>query len=175
MIELLESSPVALGGDLASGVHTLLRDAFPEDAPGEGDYYRTHGAPRVVIILREAPHVIAHLALYQRQMNIGNETLEIGMLGGIVVAPERRRRGHSRVLVRRAHEQLKARNIPFSILFACKPRVYEASGYKLMQKETHFIDIDGTSKTLVFRGSMYAELLQKRWPNQLLDLCGRVV
>jgi predicted acetyltransferase len=101
--------------------------------------------------------------------------LDIGMLGEIVVAPERRRRGHSRVLVRRAHEQLKARNIPFSILFACEPRVYAASGYKLMQNETHFIDIDGTSKTLVYRGSMYAELLEKRWPNQLLDLCGRVV
>jgi len=61
MIESLESSPLALGGDLASGVHALLRDAFPDDAPSEGDYYRTHGAPRAVIILREAPHVIAHL------------------------------------------------------------------------------------------------------------------
>lgn len=104
MIELLETSPVALSGDLASGVHTLLRDAFPEGAPNEGGYYRTHGAPIAAIILREAPYVIAHLALYQRQVNVGNETLQIGMLGGIVVAPEHRRRGHSRVLVRHAHD-----------------------------------------------------------------------
>ena len=38
-----------------------------------------------------------------------------------------------------------------------------------------FIHGDGTTKTFVYRGSMYAELAQRRWPNQLLDLRGSVV
>jgi predicted acetyltransferase len=101
--------------------------------------------------------------------------LEIGMLGGVVVAPEQRRKGYSRILVRHAHEQLRDRLIPFSILFANNPRVYESSGYKLMQNATRFIDADGTQKTFVYRGSMYAELAERRWPNQLLDLRGSVV
>ena len=97
------------------------------------------------------------------------------MVGGVAIAPDYRRRGHSRALVRHAHAYLHAQAIPFSILFAYEPSVYASSGYKLMQNETHFLDIDGTWKTLVFRGSMYVELSGRPWPNQLLDLRGRVV
>jgi predicted acetyltransferase len=175
MLKLFEVRPDDLSGDLASGVHRLLRDAFPDDGPNEGDYYRTLGAPEVAMVLCNGPQVIGHLGLYTREVEIGNETLEIGILGGIVVAPDRRRSGHSRVLVRRAHEHLKERRIPFSILFAYEPRIYESSGYKLMQNATHFVEPDGMPRTLVYRGSMYAELSQRRWPNQLLDLRGRTV
>ena len=175
MAELLELSPADLAGDLLLRTHTLLSNAFPEDAPNEGDYYRTHGEPTAVLVLCEAPHVLGHLAPYLRQVRIGDEALEIGMLGGIVVAPEHRGRGCSRALVRHAHNRLRLGGTQFSILFAYEPRVYASCGYKLMQNETRFIDIDGRSKTLVYRGSMYAELAQSWWPNLLLDLQGRVV
>jgi predicted N-acetyltransferase YhbS len=175
MIELLEVRPDDLSGNLASGVHTLLRDAFLEDGPSDADYYRAVGAPGVAMVLRDGPEVIGHLGLYTREVGIGSKALEIGMLGGIVVATERRRTGYSRVLVRQAHEHLTERNIPFSILFAYEPRVYQGSGYRLMQNATHFIEPDGTPRTLVYRGGMYAELSRKRWPNQLLDLRGRTV
>jgi predicted N-acetyltransferase YhbS len=175
MIELLELLPDELGGDLASGVHRLLRDAFPEDGPNEGDYYRAVGAPEVAMILRDGPLVFGHLGLYSREVKIGNATLKIGMLGGIAVAHDRRRMGHGRILVQRAHEHLTSRHIPFSILFAHEPRIYEGSGYKPMQNAMHFIEPDGTPRTLVYRGSMYAELSRARWPNQLLDLRGRTV
>jgi hypothetical protein len=156
MIELLEFAPDDLSGDLASRIHALLSNVWPEDAPNDGDYYRTHGPPTTVMILREVPDVLAHLAVYERQVLIGSETLEIGMLGGIVVASEHRRKGHS-------------------ILFACEPRLYASSGYKLMENPARIIDTDGTLKTLVDHGGMYAELSQRRWPNQMLDLRGRVV
>jgi predicted acetyltransferase len=175
MIDLLEVRPDDLSGDLASGVHRLLRDAFPEDGPNEGDYYRALGAPDVAIVLRDGPQVIGHLGLYTREVEIGNEILEIGMLGGIVVAPDRRRQGQSRILVRRAHELLKERRIPFSILFAWEPRIYEGSGYKLMQNQVRFLDVDGAWKTFVYQGGMYAELVGTPWPNQVIDLCGPVV
>jgi predicted acetyltransferase len=175
MIELLEVRPDDLSGGLASAVYRLLRDAWPEDGPNEGDYYRKLGPPAVAIVLRDGPQVCGHLGLYTREVEIGNETLEIGMLGGVVVVPDRRRRGYSRLLVRHAHEYLKERRIPFSILMAYEPRIYEGSGYKLMQNATRFIEPDGTAATFVYRGSMYAELSQKRWPNQLLDLRGPTV
>jgi len=175
MIELLKCRPSDLAGDLASGVHTLLRKEFLDDAPAETDYYCFHGPPALVLVLHEGPKLIGHLAVYERQVLIGNEVLQTGMIGGVTVAPEHRQQGHSRVLVIHAHEYLKSRHIPFSILFAHEPLVYRSAGYKLMQNPTRFVDIDGTSKTVVYRGSMYAELLQRRWPDQLLDLCGRVV
>ncbi|QIG98809.1 MULTISPECIES: GNAT family N-acetyltransferase [unclassified Bradyrhizobium] len=159
MIELLEVRPDDLGGgDLAPGVLVLLRDAFPEDGPNEGDYYRAVGAPEIALILRDGPMVVGHLGLYAREVKIGSANVEIGMLGGIAVAPDRRRNGYSRLLVRRAHEHLAKRQIAFSILFAYEPRIYQGSGYRLMQNATHFIEPDGTPNTLVYRGSMYAEL-----------------
>jgi len=175
MIELFEVRPDHLRGDLGSAVQRLLREAFRDDGPNEGDYYRKVGPPGVTIVLHDGPQVFGHLGLYTREVAIGNEALEIGMLGGVVVAPERRRRGYSRLLVRHAHEHLKERRIPFSILFAYEPRIYEGSGYKLMQNSTHFIEADGTPRTLVYRGGMYAELSQRRRPNQLLDLRGPTV
>jgi hypothetical protein len=44
-----------------------------------------------------------------------------------------------------------------------------------MQNATRFIDADGSLKTFVYRGSMYAELSERRWLNQLLDLRGGTV
>ena len=137
MIELLEVRPDDLSGDLASAVHRLLRDAFPKVGPNEGDYYCKLGPPEVAIVLRDGPQVFGHLGLYTREVEIGNETLEIGMLRAIVVAPDRRRRGYGRLLVRRAHEHLKERR-------------------KLMQSAMHFTWPDGIP--------MYAELSQRRWP-----------
>lgn len=175
MIELLEVRAGDLEGDLASGVHRLLSRAFPEDGPNDGDYYRAVGRPDMAMILRDGSVVFGHLGLYTRRVRIGVENVEIGMLGGIAIAPDRRLTGHSRALIQRAHQRLAERQIPFSILFAHEPRIYQGCGYRLMQNATHFIEPDGTPNTLVYRGSMYAELSSTRWPNQLLDLCGRTV
>jgi predicted acetyltransferase len=175
MTRLLKVRPDELFGELASGVHRLLRDAFPDDGADEGDYYRALGAPEVAMVLCDGVRVIGHLGLYTRLVTIGEEVLEIGMLGGIAIAPDRRRTGHSRDLIQQAHEHLTEQHIPFSILFAYEPRIYEGSGYKRMQNAIRFLEPDGTPKTLVYRGSMYAELSQRRWPNQILDLRGRTV
>jgi hypothetical protein len=117
--------------------------------------------------LTVAPRPIEMVRLFQ---DVAHERFELWLL-----APDRRRAGYSRVLVRHAHEHLTERHIAFSILFAYEPRIYQRSGYKLMQNATHFIEPDGTPRTLVHRGSMYAEFSQTRWPNQLLDLHGRTV
>jgi predicted acetyltransferase len=143
MPELLEISRDALRSDLETRVQALLNEAFPEGSSTNGDYYARHGVPGRILIAREAQQVVGHLAVYQRQVKMGDEVLEIGMIGAVAVAPDRRRRGHCRLLLRRAHDDLRARSIPFSILFAFEPLVYLSSGYRPMQNETHFLDADG--------------------------------
>jgi hypothetical protein len=44
-----------------------------------------------------------------------------------------------------------------------------------MQNEMHFLDTDGAWKIFVYRGSMYAELAQRPWPNRAFELAGGVV
>jgi hypothetical protein len=53
--------------------------------------------------------------------------------------------------------------------------VYLSSDHRLMQNETHILDVDGAWKTFAYRGSMYAELARRPWPNRVLELAGGVV
>jgi predicted acetyltransferase len=174
-MELIETTRSELVGQLESKVQALLGRAFPDVVAENGDYYAVYETPVVIMILQKGEQVIGHLCAYQRQVTIGGEPTAIGMIGGVAVAPDYRRNGFGRALLLRAHAYLRQRSIPFSILFACEPRVYVSSGYKLMQNEMHFRDTDGIRKTFVYRGSMYAELMARSWPNQVVDLCGPVV
>jgi predicted acetyltransferase len=176
MIELIKISHIEANSAFATDVRELLNDAFPDGAPNElSSYYARRGIPTATMILSEHRRAVGHLAIYERQIKIGDETWQVGLLGEIAIAADRRRTGLARSLVRQAHEHLRGRSIPFSILFAFEPRVYASSGYKLMQNQTRFLDADGRWKTFVYRGSMYAELLARPWPNLLIDLCGPAV
>ena len=176
IIELITTRHIEDRSRFAAEVHDLLNAAFPEGAPNElAGYYARHGFPTATLLLAEDRHVIGHLAIYEREIGIGAEPVRVGLLGEIAVAADRKRLGMARRLVRCAHDHLQARSIPFSILFAFEPRVYASSGYKLMQNEARFLDADGHWKTLVYRGSMVAELSARRWPNQPIDLCGTAV
>ena len=175
MLELLTLNPKSLQGHLATEVHRLLRHTFPDDGPNEGDYYQAVGLPETALVLRDDFRVFGHLGIYARDVEIGGDPQKVGILGGIAVAPDRRRVGHARMLIGRAHEHLRRLGLEFSILFAFEPRIYESSGYQLMQNSTLFVDTDGTSRMLVYRGSMYAELAHRHWPSLLLDLRGRTV
>jgi predicted N-acetyltransferase YhbS len=173
MIELIRTSHIEANAEDAADVRALLNDAFPDGAPDElGGYYGRHGLPTATLLLRDSRRVVGHLAIYERQIRIGDEALQAGLLGEIAVAADRRRGGLARDLVREAHEHLRARSIPYSILFAYEPRVYESSGYRLMRNQMRFLDTDGQWKTFVYRGSMYAELSGRPWPDQPVDLCG---
>jgi predicted acetyltransferase len=176
MVRLIKTNYIETSAEYAGEVCSLLNNAFPDGAPNElSGYYSRHGLPTTTMLLREGRRAVGHLALYERQIKIGDETVQVGLLGEIAIAADRRRAGLARSLVRQAHRQLQGRSIPFSILFAFEPRVYASSGYKLMQNQTRFLDADGQWKTLVYRGSMYAELLGRPWPNRLIDLCGPTV
>jgi predicted N-acetyltransferase YhbS len=176
MVEWIRTSHIDENGEFAADVRALLNEAYPDGAPDELDgYYHRHGLPTATILLREGRRVIGHLAIYEREIIVGNEALQVGLLGEVAIAPDRRRMGFARSLVRQAHAYLQARTIPFSILFACEPRIYESSDYKLMRNQTRILEADGQWKTFVYRGSMYAEILGRPWPNQLIDLCGTAV
>jgi hypothetical protein len=45
----------------------------------------------------------------------------------------------------------------------------------LLSEGGRAVGADGHWKTLVYHGSMYAELLGRPWPNQAIDLCGTAV
>jgi GNAT acetyltransferase-like protein len=166
-VELIKARAIEVACELATEVSALLNDAFPDGAPDElRTYYARHGIPTTSLLLKDGSRVVGHLAVYERRIRIGEDTVLIGLLGEIATATDRRRTGLARLLIGHAHEHLQAKAIPFSILFAFEPRIY---------LQTTLIDADGQSRTFVFRGSMYAELLEDVWPNLPIDLCGTAV
>jgi len=176
MVELHEMSREELAGSFDAEVHALLRDAFPSDeATAAGDYYPPYGPPATILVLREGRQVIGHLVAYRREIAIGPEPVEIGMIGGVAIASAHRGKGHARALVERTHVRFRLWALPFSVLFAFEPSVYASSGYKPMANTTRVRDSDGTWKTFVHRGGMYAELTERRWPNLPIDLRGPAV
>jgi predicted acetyltransferase len=175
MVELLEMGREELARSLEAEVQALLRAAFPSEAAGAGDYYPPYGPPAKILVLREDHEVIGHLVAYRREIAIGEEPVEIGMIGGVAIAPAHRGRGHARKLVEQTHLRFREWALPFSILFAFEPGVYASMGYRTIETTTHFLDGDGSWKTLVFRGAMVAEMMQRRWPNLPIDLRGPAV
>jgi predicted acetyltransferase len=176
MVELHEMSREELAASLDAKVHALLRNAFPSDeATAAGDYYPPYGPPATILVLSEGHQVIGHLVAYRREIAIGPEPVEIGMIGGVAIASAHRGKGHARTLVERSHVRFRQWALPFSVLFAFEPSVYASSGYRPMANTTRFRDSDGAWKTFVHRGGMYAELAERRWPNLPIDLRGRAV
>jgi predicted acetyltransferase len=175
MAELIEMSRAGLAGSLEAEVRALLRQAFPDDPTIERDYYAPYEPSEMILLLREGQQVVGHLVAYRRPIAIGEEIVEVGMIGGVAIAAEHRRMGHARALVERTHARFRQRRLPFSLLFAFEPSVYASSGYWPMANTIRFLDSDGVWKTLVHRGGMYAELGDRNWPNLPIDLRGRAV
>ena len=172
-MDVLKINSDALQGAIAASLNALLEDAFRH--PLEPSQIERPKAAFRLLAMDEGKTVIAHLAAYERNVTIGDHNCSIGMLGGIAVALEHRRRGLCKKLVAAAHSSFRERQLPYSILFACNPKVYRSSGYHLMRNEMFFLDEDGHWKTYVFRGSMFCELDDRRWPDQKIDLNGPVV
>ena len=173
MIDIIRTNGDAVQGVLATNLNALLEDAFGR--PQEPIQIDMPRAAFRLLVMGERQIVIGHLAAYERDVAIGDHIYSIGMLGGVAVAPKHRRQGLCKKLVAAAHKCFRNHRLPYSILFACNPDVYRSSGYHLMENEMFFLDEDGHWKTFVFRGSMYRELDNRRWPNQRIDLKGPVV
>ncbi|HTI87078.1 MAG TPA: GNAT family N-acetyltransferase [Alphaproteobacteria bacterium] len=167
-MKLLRTEPRALSARLHAQVDTLLRTAF--DLEGSYDY----GPDRadMVLVLGDDDRAVGHAATYRRAISIGDETLTVGMIGGVAIDAAHRRHGHVRRLMAEVHRHFTAEALPFSLLFAFVPAVYRSSGYRDMTNTTRFLDHDGAWKDLVFRGGMVAELGGRRWPNLPIDLRG---
>jgi hypothetical protein len=167
-MRLLQTEPGALPADLAAQVDTLLRVCY--DLTDPYDY----GPDRaeLVLLLNESDRVVGHLAAYRRAVSVGDETVTVGMIGGVAIDPAERGHGHVRSLLAKVHRQFAAEALPFSLLFAFVPAVYHSSGYREMTNTTRLLDHDGRWKDLVFRGGMVAELGNRRWPGLPIDLRG---
>lgn len=174
-MEIIEEPITPERSDLARARDALLVDAFGDDTDDVPEGLRPPD-PMVRFLIRDdTGAVIGHAALHLRSVLFGEDACTIGMIGDVAIAKGFRRQGLCRRLIETCHARLVRERVDFSVLFAYVPEVYRSSGYVLMKNETHFLDHDGLWKTFVYRGSMYCELSDRRWPNRKLHLQGPTV
>src|SRR5262249_34237681 len=76
MIQLIKTNYIDASAELGAQVCALLNDAFPDGAPNElSGYYSRHGVPTTTMLLREGRRVVGHLAMYERQIKLGDGTV----------------------------------------------------------------------------------------------------
>lgn len=148
----------------------LLRQAFPDM---QGDGYGSSW-PVALVLALQGDHVVAHLAVYERDVLLDGEAERIGLIGGVVVRADARRQGVASRLIEAAHAELRRRGIAFAVLFALDHRHYASAGYVPMQNETCFIE-EGHARRFVYRDGMVAPLGARPWTAAVLDLQGETV
>jgi hypothetical protein len=159
-----------LTGETEVAVQRMLKKGFPGVVR---DYYSA-AMPERILLLLDQDQPIGHIAAYVRQALVGEEALNIGLIGGVFVERNFRCQGHAKRLLQEAHETFVEAFLPFSVLVANEPERYRSSGYRMMENETRFLE-NGQWRQFVHRGGMVAELSKRLWPNKLLNLRGPLV
>lgn len=72
--------------------------------------------------------LVAHAGLHERFIETDDARLPIGGVAEVCVLPEHRGRGYVKAMLAPIHAALRARQIPFALLFG-DPGVYASSGY----------------------------------------------
>jgi GNAT superfamily N-acetyltransferase len=115
--------------------------------------------------------IVAHAALHEKIIGTETGDLLIGGIAEVCVASPHRGRGIARDLLSSMDQWLKARDIPFAMLFG-EPRVYTSSGYVPIQNDLRTENWLGQPWN-PFRGTpMIKSHSPTPWPSGMIDLRG---
>ena len=120
-MKLLRTEPEALSASLQPQVDTLLRSAF--ELTGPYDYGPDRAG--VMLLLDDDGRMVGHAATYRRVISIGDETVTVGMIGGVAIDAAVRGRGHVRRLLAEVHRRFAAEALR-PAAFAFVPAVYRS-------------------------------------------------
>lgn len=125
------------------------------------------------IILEDEGCYVAHGAGYMRQMSVGDYRFMAGIVGGVCVRPEFRRRGLALSIVTELNATFRERGAGHAFLFAYETAVYTGCGYRILKNEMHVFDT-ATDRWQIWawNGSMYANLGDADLPQGTLEFNG---
>jgi len=89
-------------------------------------------------VIRCGGKVIAGLGIYPMGQWFGGQSVPTGGIAAVGVAPEHRGTGVAAELMRRTVQELRAKGIPLSTLYASTSRLYRKVGYEQAGNACHF-------------------------------------
>ena len=107
-----------------------------EKDPSQTDHYHLQWQPKVhhVLILEDG-RTVSHAGLVQRTIKVGERSISVAGIGGVLTRPDCRGRGFGEMAVRKAEEfALEHMLVNFALLF-CRPPMriwYERLGWSTL-------------------------------------------
>ncbi len=156
-------------------VGALLQECFPEAAFSETRIYTKQLPPRR-LLATENGELLGHLALEHRVVGTKSGPAEIFGVRDVCVPAAQRGRGIASRMLAWIESLARERDIPFLMLFADDPRLYQRNGFRhadnrLRWAKMHEHEIIGIGEEVI-RELMIKPLTARPWPEGLVDLLG---
>jgi predicted N-acetyltransferase YhbS len=161
--------------DQHRAIARLREEAFPDFAP-ERSYFKQ--LPHLRVLAAMGDTNVGHAGLDYRVMAVGDSPVRVLGLIDICVRSEQRSRGIGGRVVEAALAFGREREIPFALLVADDPRLYEKHGFRSRTNTCTWLRIDEhqsfgeTLKEDLGRTLMVCELGSEPWPDGILNWLG---
>lgn len=154
-------------------IASLLPAAFEEDFGGKSHYLQR---PNLRIVHREEGRIVAHIAVFFRDVLLGGNRHPVAGLGDVAVHPDHRGRNHAATLIAAAIEDARASAARFFLLRGVRS-LYSGLGFVAQPNPVTFSGLTdtgvGAPVTEPMADLMVLTLSQTPWdPQAPLDLLG---
>jgi GNAT superfamily N-acetyltransferase len=117
--------------------------------------------------------LVSYLRIFERTISVGEETLRVSGVGGVMTLPEWRQRGLASITLRRAAGFMRDESRVDYALLLCRDevaRVYTKLGWETVAGPTTFEQPSG--RAMYPHHTMVLRFTARAWPSGPIDLCG---
>lgn len=166
----------ALPPRLNAGILAGLCETFPDDREYFSKQRGWHGSiPEFTLVAREGERLLGHIAVVERVVGVGNDSVKVGGVQNVFVMPEARGTGLSGELMREALAEMSARGYGCGLLFCLKAleKVYAPQGWRRVEGRKVTRRENDESRPLPDNNiTMYFPLAIQSLPDGDIDLRG---
>lgn len=158
-----------------AAIKKTLAICFPNDVE---EFSRTRAfegnVPLFSVYIEDSDKVLAHLAIMDRTVIVGGESVRVAGVANVCVLPEYRKKGLSDMILKAAMEEAMRRHFDFGLVFTGGriKKVYARNGWIDIPGREFITTRDGKQIELPAQTRMYYPLKKKVFPPGTVDLCG---
>lgn len=122
--------------------------------------------------IEENGQIIAHTAVHEKNILVGDQKIKIGGIAEVCAHPEYRGKGLVKLLLKNVDRWLVGNNYKYAMLFGDK-NVYGSSGYFNIDNQIKYVDYETKEvKIEISNCAMVKTLAGEPWLEGLVDLMG---
>lgn len=166
-----------INGQLSTKLQELLVECFTEEYPKDRIYFKQLPHFRFIAI-DDNNQLVGQVGLDYRVMNLNGKPVRVLGIIDLCVSKIKRSRGIGSLLLSKIDNFCEGKSVDFLLLFADNPKLYLNAGFKPVNNECKWLQIDDENQTTYGIGHdkinelMIKEVGNIKWENGKLDLLG---